>query len=62
MTETESIKVLREAFAPDVLGSVHDFWFSHLSDLSHIIVPSIEDINVWFVDKNDEYDSLCRYD
>ncbi|KAG9848318.1 DUF924-domain-containing protein, partial [Aureobasidium melanogenum] len=60
MTETNLIKVLRETFAPDVLGSVHDFWFSHLSDPSHIIVPSIEDINVWFVDKIDEYDNLCR--
>ncbi|KAH0361761.1 DUF924-domain-containing protein, partial [Aureobasidium melanogenum] len=60
MTETDSLKVLRDAFGPTVLGSVHDFWFSHLSDPSHTIVPSIEDLNVWFVDKSDEYDNACR--
>ncbi|KAH0279978.1 DUF924-domain-containing protein, partial [Aureobasidium melanogenum] len=60
MTETGPTKELREAFFPDVLGSVHEFWFSHLSDSSHIIVPSIEDLNVWFVDKSDEYDNVCR--
>ncbi|KAG9520783.1 DUF924-domain-containing protein, partial [Aureobasidium melanogenum] len=60
MTETDPLEAMREAFASDVLSSVHDFWFSHLSDPSHIIVPSIEDLNVWFVDKSDEFDNACR--
>lgn len=61
MTEIDSLKILREPFTSNVLGSVLEFWFSHLSDPSHTIVPSIEDLNVWFVDKSDEYDNACRY-
>ncbi|KAG9958971.1 DUF924-domain-containing protein, partial [Aureobasidium melanogenum] len=60
MPETDPDNVLREAFAPDILDSVHDFWFSHLSDPSHVVVPGTEDVNVWFVDKSDEYDNVCR--
>ncbi|KAG9943633.1 DUF924-domain-containing protein, partial [Aureobasidium melanogenum] len=60
MTGKDPLKTLREAFTPDVLNSVHDFWFSHLLDPSHTVVPSIEDLNVWFVDKSDDYDDDCR--
>lgn len=61
MIETGPPEGMREAFASDVLSSVHDFWFSRLSDPSNIIVPDIEDLNVWFVDKSDEFDNACRY-
>ncbi|KAG9853962.1 DUF924-domain-containing protein, partial [Aureobasidium melanogenum] len=60
MPETDPNKVLREAFASGTLGSVHDFWFSHLSDPSNVVVPGTEDVSVWFVDKSDEYDNVCR--
>lgn len=52
---------LAEAFTSGILNDLQDFWFSHLADKTHVIVPSVQDINVWFIDKSDEYDDLCRY-
>lgn len=60
MSSTDTRTNLVEAFASCILGSVQEFWFSHLSDPSHIVVPSTEDIKVWFVDKSKEYDTICR--
>lgn len=52
---------LAEAFATGTLDYLRDFWFSHLQDETHIVVPSAKDIDVWFVDKSDEFDESCRY-
>ncbi|KAI5236308.1 hypothetical protein E4T47_08613 [Aureobasidium subglaciale] len=49
-----------QTITPDILNSVHDFWFSHLPDKSHIIVPSTDDVRVWFMDQSDVYDEECR--
>lgn len=51
---------LVEAFASGILGSVLEFWFSHLLDPSHVVIPDTEDIKVWFVDKSEEFDNVCR--
>jgi hypothetical protein len=53
--------VLAEAFASGILNFLQKFWFSHLQDETHIVVPSTKDIDVWFVDKSDEFDESCRY-
>ncbi|KAI4854152.1 hypothetical protein E4T44_00365 [Aureobasidium sp. EXF-8845] len=60
MSDVDKQSALAEAFVSGTLNSIQDFWFSHLADKTHVIVPSIQDINVWFVDKSDEYDDLCR--
>jgi hypothetical protein len=61
MSEARPKSLLAEAFASDILDSLQEFWFSHLADKTHVIVPSIQDINVWFINKSDEFDDLCRY-
>jgi hypothetical protein len=61
MSDVNKQSALAEAFVSGILNALQDFWFSHLADQTHVIVPSIQDINVWFVDKSDEYDDLCRY-
>jgi hypothetical protein len=60
MLNQDTQNTLAEAFASGILTSLQDFWFSHLADKTHILVPSAEDINVWFVDKSDEFDESCR--
>lgn len=57
---TDSRIVLAEAFASGVLGLVLEFWFSRLPNRSHVVVPTTEDMKVWFVDKSEEYDNTCR--
>jgi len=61
MSDQSTKNALAEAFASGILNSLHEFWFSHLQDETHIIVPSSKDIDVWFVDKSDEFDKSCRY-
>lgn len=60
MTNTESGHELTGAFASGILNQLQKFWFAHLADPSHIVVPSTQDLNVWFVDKSDEFDNACR--
>ncbi|KAH0288180.1 DUF924-domain-containing protein [Aureobasidium namibiae CBS 147.97] len=60
MSEQSPKDALAEAFASGILDCLQDFWFSHLEDETHIIVPSAKDINVWFVDKSEEFDESCR--
>lgn len=61
MSNRDITSELAEAFAPGILNSLQDFWFSHLADQTHILVPSTKDIDVWFVDKSDEFDDSCRF-
>jgi hypothetical protein len=61
MSNQDTKSPLAEAFASGVLDSLQKFWFSHQQDETHIVVPSTADINVWFVDKSDEFDELFRY-
>lgn len=60
MSEQSSKDALAEAFASGILNTIQEFWFSHLQDETHIVVPSSKDIDVWFVDKSDEFDQSCR--
>ena len=61
MTAQDTRYVLAQAFTSQIFDTLRDFWFSHLEDETHIIVPSSKDIDVWFVDKSDEFDESCRY-
>ena len=60
MADQDTQNVLPKAFASGILDTLRGFWFSHLQDETHIVVPSSKDINVWFVDKSDEFDESCR--
>jgi hypothetical protein len=61
MSDQDIESTLAEAFASGILNHLQEFWFSHLADETHILVPSTKDVNVWFVDKSDEFDDLCRW-
>jgi hypothetical protein len=61
MYDQDIRNVLAEAFASGIFNSLQKLWFSHQQDETHIIVPSTEDIDVWFVNKSDEFDEACRY-
>jgi hypothetical protein len=61
MSNEDTKSVLARAFASGILDSLQGFWFSHLQDETHIVVPSTKDINIWFVDKSDKFDESCRY-
>ncbi|CAD0099830.1 unnamed protein product [Aureobasidium mustum] len=60
MTNTEFSHELTGAFASGILNQLQHFWSAHLVDSSHIVVPSTQDLDVWFVDKTDEFDNACR--
>lgn len=61
MSDQDTESVFAEAFASGILNFLQEFWFSHLADETHVLVPSTADINVWFVDKSEEFDESCRY-
>ncbi|CAD0109491.1 unnamed protein product [Aureobasidium uvarum] len=60
MSDQDRSSALAEAFGSGILDSIQEFWFQHLADETHIVVPSTEDMKVWFMDKSDEFDSFCR--
>jgi hypothetical protein len=61
MSNQDTESALAETFASGILTTLQKFWFSHLADETHILVPNTKDVNVWFVDKSDEFDDLCRF-
>ncbi|KAI4716180.1 hypothetical protein E4T48_07635 [Aureobasidium sp. EXF-10727] len=60
MSRPDTKTALSEALSPALFTSLHDFWFQHLEDETHLVVPSTQELNVWFVDKSDDFDNTCR--
>ncbi|KAH7182190.1 hypothetical protein DER46DRAFT_621101 [Fusarium sp. MPI-SDFR-AT-0072] len=49
---------LSELLNPGVLANVREFWFRHLADSDHFVVPDKEEAYVWF-SQNDDFDQEC---
>ncbi|KAF2012410.1 DUF924-domain-containing protein [Aaosphaeria arxii CBS 175.79] len=49
---------LKDIVTHQLLEDVHRFWFSHIVDADHIIVPDVKDAIPWFTQSN-AYDSAC---
>ncbi|KAH7113818.1 hypothetical protein B0J11DRAFT_595273 [Dendryphion nanum] len=49
---------LEKVVTHEFLDAVCHFWFSHINDSDHIIVPDIDDAMPWF-SQSDAYDNSC---
>lgn len=56
---TQSNALLHQALNPAVLREVCQFWFRHIKEDDHLIVPDVEEALVWF-SQDDSYDRECR--
>ena len=56
---TQPNALLHQALNPAVLREVCQFWFRHIKEDDHLIVPDIEEALVWF-SQDDSYDRECR--
>jgi hypothetical protein len=57
-TSVQSPAELSQLLNPGMLANVREFWFRHLADSDHFVVPDKEEAYVWF-SQNDDFDQEC---
>ncbi|KAM5526727.1 DUF924-domain-containing protein [Fusarium oxysporum f. sp. phaseoli] len=57
-TSVQSSAELSQLLNPGMLANVREFWFRHLADSDHFVVPDKEEAYVWF-SQNDDFDQEC---
>ncbi|KAH7168165.1 hypothetical protein DER46DRAFT_501635 [Fusarium sp. MPI-SDFR-AT-0072] len=58
MDQTQAQVELYQVLNPSILDKVYEFWFRHLADDDHSVVPDKQEALVWF-SQNDDYDKEC---
>ncbi|KAM0080222.1 hypothetical protein ACKRZS_007628 [Fusarium odoratissimum] len=57
-TSAETSAELSRLLNPGTLANVREFWFRHLIDSDHFVVPDKEEAYVWF-SRSDDFDQEC---
>ncbi|KAG7408632.1 hypothetical protein Forpe1208_v012239 [Fusarium oxysporum f. sp. rapae] len=57
-TSAQSSAELSQLLNPGMLANVREFWFRHLVDSDHFVIPDKEEAYVWFA-QDDDFDQEC---